>query len=155
MKIIYCCYGGSHSSVTAAAIHVGILPTTNIPSSQQLLSVPYYDKQTGKDHGYFHYIGIDSDKNPVYIVGKHNLGKHFEEIIRQIADIFQIKQRELIIVDTMPYVNYTMMIGGFSSRRLGITLIGRPIVIWGTKKAYWGLINLVNRIKTTVASRKK
>ncbi|HPZ72110.1 MAG TPA: DUF3189 family protein, partial [Peptococcaceae bacterium] len=26
MKIIYNCYGGAHSSVTAAALHLGLLP---------------------------------------------------------------------------------------------------------------------------------
>jgi hypothetical protein len=41
MKIIYCCYGGSHSSVTAAAIHLDMLPLTRKPTSAELLSIPF------------------------------------------------------------------------------------------------------------------
>jgi len=154
MKIIYCCYGGSHSSVTAAAIHLGMLPVTGIPSSRQLLSVPYYDQQTGKDHGFFHYMGKDEYENQIYIVGKHNLGNYFEEIIRQVAEVFSLDQNEFALINTMPYVNLTMMIGGFLSRRLGMVGLGRPIVCYGTKKAYDNLVNLVNRIKITVASER-
>lgn len=154
MKIIYSCFGGSHSSVTAAAIHLGMLPTTRVPTPKELLEVPYFEQQVGKDHGYFRFMGLDEYKNEVYIIGKQNLGKHFEEIIRQIADIFNINQDEIIIIDSMPYVNYSMMIGGFTSRKMGITCVGRPIVIRGTQKAYFNLVNMVDNIKITLASRR-
>lgn len=152
MKIIYCCFGGSHSSVTAAAIHVGLISSTHKPTGKELLAVPYYDIQVGKDHGYFRYMGKDEYGNQVYITGKHNLGKNFESIIRQIADIFGLEQKDYVIVDTMPYVNLMMMIGGYTSRRLGIVSIGRPIVIRGTQNAFFKLAAMVHRIKITAAS---
>lgn len=152
MKIIYCCYGGSHSSVTAAAIHLGLLPQAKKPTGAELLSIPYFDQQNNKDHGYFRMMGQDEYGNEVYIVGKHNLGKNFEILIRDIAAAFGIEQEELAIIDTMPYVNLAMMIGGFTSRRLGIIPIGRPIVIRGTQNAFLKLAALVHRIKVTVAS---
>lgn len=152
MKIIYCCYGGSHSSVTAAAIHLGLLPLTRKPTGSELLSVPYYDMQTAKDHGCFRHMGNDEYGNQVYIIGKHNLGKHFEAIMRQVAEAFGLAQEDFVMVDTMPYVNITMMIGGFTSRRLGMVALGRPIVILGTQNAYFKLAAMVHRIKITVAS---
>ncbi|ATW24108.1 DUF3189 family protein [Candidatus Formimonas warabiya] len=151
MKIIYCCYGGSHSSVTAAAIHLGMLPGTRRPTFQELLSVPFYEQQKAKDHGYFRFMGFDEYRNEVYIIGKHNLGPSFEKIIRQIGEAFHIDQQEIVLVDTMPYVNLAMMIGGFTSRRLGLERIGRPIVILGTQNAYFNLVSLVHRLKITVA----
>jgi len=152
MKIIYCCYGGSHSSVTAAAIHLGLLPLNRKPTGAELLNIPYFDRQKNPDHGFFRFMGKDEYGNEVYIVGKHNLGKSFEDIIRQIAGIYGFDQSDLALIDTMPYVNVTMMIGGFTSRRLGIIWIGRPVVILGTKKAYFKLAAMVHRIKITIAS---
>ncbi|MEL7565137.1 MAG: DUF3189 family protein [Dehalobacterium sp.] len=152
MIIIYCCFGGSHSSVTAAAIHLGMLSSTKIPTGKELLSVPYYDRQIGKDHGYFRYMGDDEYGNQIYIIGKHNLGKGFEDLIRQLAKILGLDQGNLVIVDTMPYVNLMMMIGGYTSRRLGIVTIGRPIVIRGTQNAFLKLASMVHRLKITVAS---
>jgi len=152
MIIIYCCFGGSHSSVTAAAIHLGMLSSTRIPTGRELLLVPYYDRQTGKDHGYFRYMGNDEYGNEIYIIGKHNLGKKFEDIIRQVVEIFGLDQEKFVIVDTMPYVNLMMMIGGYTSRRLGIVTIGRPIVIRGTQHAFNKLAAMVHRLKITVAS---
>ena len=58
MKIIYNCYGGAHSSVTAAAIHLQMLPETRKPSAAELLNLPYYDAQVGKDHGRIRFLGL-------------------------------------------------------------------------------------------------
>ncbi|HHT63376.1 MAG: DUF3189 family protein [Bacillota bacterium] len=151
MKIIYCCYGGSHSSVTAAAIHLGMLPLTRKPTGKELLSIPYFDRQINKDHGYFRFMGRDEYGNEVYIIGKHNLGKYFENILRQIAQIYGIDQSQTVIIDTMPYVNVAMMIGGYTSRRLGIVSLGRPIVIMGTQNAFFKIAAMVHRLKVTIA----
>jgi hypothetical protein len=153
MKIIYCCFGGSHSSVTAAAIHLGMLSSTRIPSRQELLNIPFFERQTAKDHGLFRFMGCDELGREVYIVGKHNLGKNFERIIRQVASLFALNQQELVIIDSMPYVNFIMMVGGYISRRLGIIFIGRPIVSFGTQKAFLTMAGMVNRVKIKLAAR--
>ena len=44
MKIIYHCYGGSHSSVIAAALHLGLLAKDRIPNETELMAIPYFDK---------------------------------------------------------------------------------------------------------------
>ncbi|HCX78095.1 MAG TPA: hypothetical protein DG577_01645, partial [Firmicutes bacterium] len=43
--MIYHCYGGAHSSVTAAAVHVGLLARDKTPSRLELVSLPYFDAQ--------------------------------------------------------------------------------------------------------------
>ncbi|MGB3963216.1 MAG: DUF3189 family protein, partial [Tepidanaerobacteraceae bacterium] len=35
MKIFYCCYGSAHSSVVAASIHLGLLPSDRVPTSRE------------------------------------------------------------------------------------------------------------------------
>ncbi|NMA02123.1 MAG: DUF3189 family protein [Clostridia bacterium] len=148
MHIIYHCYGGAHSSVTAAAIHTRLLSENTIPSGEELLKLPYYDLQVAEDHGYIRYMGQDEKQNNVYITSKHNLGKSYETIMRSVAEIAGLPQDELVFIDTMPYVNVLMMIGGYLSRRLGWVRIGRPIVIMGTKLAFPKFSQLVNIVKT-------
>jgi len=147
LHIIYNCYGGSHSSVTAACIHVGLLQDGVVPSSKELLQLPYFDRQVAKDHGLIRYIGEDDYGNKIYITSKHNLGRHYETIMRSIACIMEIPNEKLAFVDTMPYVNWLMVIGGFLSRRLGIVSIGRPIVVLGTQISFFKFSQLVNIIK--------
>ncbi|MGI6145238.1 MAG: DUF3189 family protein [Clostridia bacterium] len=149
MKIIYNCYGGAHSSVTAAAIHLQMLPETRKPSAAELLNLPYYDAQVGKDHGRIRFFGFDSRGNQIYITGKKNLGVFYEEIMYNLLFLGGDKQEQenFVFINTMPYVNIWMVIGGFLSRRLGWKALGRPLVIYGTKQAYWKFIHLINLVK--------
>jgi hypothetical protein len=149
VKIIYNCYGGAHSSVTAAAIHLQMLPETRKPSAAELLNLPYYDAQVGKDHGRIRFFGFDSRGNQIYITGKKNLGVFYEEIMYNLLFLGGDKQEQenFVFINTMPYVNIWMVIGGFLSRRLGWKALGRPLVIYGTKQAYWKFIHLINLVK--------
>ncbi len=158
MKIIFNCFGGAHSSVTAAAIYLGLLPDTRIATAEEFLQLPYYDMQTGKDHGKIRLMGIDCQGNEVYIVGKKNLGNRYEKIMRQLITLSGAKQENYLFINTMPYVNLWMVIGGYTSRRLGWKGLGRPLVIYGTRKAYFKFVHLVNLLKEKhllCGSRKK
>ena len=147
MKIIYNCYGGAHSSVTAAAIHLQMLPETKRPSSEELLNLPYFDAQVGKDHGRIRFIGFDSIGNEIYITGKKNLGLYYEKIMYNLLSLGGNKREKFVFINTMPYVNIWMVIGGYLSRRLGWKALGRPIVMYGTKQAYWKFVHLINLVK--------
>ncbi len=148
MKIIYNCYGGSHSSVTAAAIHLGLLNCAEVPCSQALWKLPYYDTQVKKDHGTLHLMGTDEFNNQVYCVGRRNMGNLVKNCFTSLANIFDIPQQDFKLVDPMPFVNWAMKIGGITSRRLGLIPLGRPIVTWGTKMAFPELARLVRQVKT-------
>lgn len=150
MKIIYNCYGGSHSSVTAAAIHVGLLPYNRIASREEMLRLPYYDAQIAADHGRIRFMGYDERGHEIYIIGKRNLGHYYERIMRQIINVAQGNQQEFIFVDTMPYVNIFMVIGGFLSRRWGWNRVGRYIILYGTQQSYFKFVHLVNLVKSNV-----
>ena len=136
MKIIYHCYGGSHSSVTAAAIHLGLLSADKIPSGDELKNIPFYDRQVGNDHGLLRYMGNDEHGNQVYIIGRRNSSRILENMYQGLLQIYGINQREVLTVNVMPYVNWRMVIGGFLSRKVGFIRLGRPIVGIGTRDAY-------------------
>ncbi|MBS4007273.1 MAG: DUF3189 family protein [Clostridium sp.] len=149
-KIIYHCYGGAHSSVTAAAIHLGKLSAENTPTTEELLTLNLFDRLTKEGHGELHLAGVDEWQNQVYSVGCRNVGKAMERVLREVADIFA-PQEQLIFVDTLHCVTIKMRIGGYISRRLGLIEIGRPIVLQGTKEAYPQLVALVSLIRNEVA----
>lgn len=155
MRIIYHCYGGSHSSVTAASIHLGYLPDDRIPSYHDFMELPFYEKQDNSDHGHLRLMGIDDFGNEIFIVGRRNQAKSFKLAISGIARIFGITEKDLYLADTMPYVNWKMMLGGFLSRRWNWIRIGRPLVIKGTQASFLDLANLVQSIKMQVASNEK
>ncbi len=147
MIFIYNCFGGSHSSVTAAAIHLAMLTENKIPTAGELTALPFYDAQVNEDHGRIRFMGYDRQGHSVYITSKRNLKGHYETIMRKVMEIGGIDQNDLVFIDTMPYVNIWMIVGGYLSRRLGFTLPGRKIVIYGTQQAFFKFVHLVRLIK--------
>ncbi|MGI5911508.1 MAG: DUF3189 family protein [Syntrophomonadaceae bacterium] len=143
MKIIYHCYGGSHSSVIAAALHLGLLPKNRIPTRDELMAIPYYDKTTNTDFGSIRFMGVDEYRNEVYVLGKKGMGDRYSNILMGIADILGCKD-QLITVNCMNRVNWAMKIGGFSSRKIGIISLGRPVLVRGSQSAFMELVNLVD-----------
>lgn len=155
MKIIYNCYGGSHSSVTSAAIHLGLINCGKIPCVQELWKLPYYDTQERTDHGVLHHMGNDENGNEVYVVGRRSMGKPLKRLFTNLAQVYGIPKEDFLLVDPMPYVNLAMVIGGFTSRRLGLIPLGRPVVTWGTRLAFPHLEHLVQRVKASLVRREK
>lgn len=150
MKIIYHCYGGSHSSVTSAGIHLGALKTDRRPTTEELLQLPYFDDTTPGDHGVLHFMGDDELGNQIFTVGKRNLREKFGHIIVGITGLLGLTEKDLIVVNALPCVNWPMKVGGFISRRLGLVWFGRPIVVWGTKLAFCRMVRLVSQVKQKV-----
>lgn len=142
MKIIYHCYGGSHSSVMAAALHLGLLAKDRIPNETDLMAIPYFDKTTNADFGSIRFMGKDEYNNEVYVLGKKNMGDRYSNLLKGIAKILG-EEEQLLAVNCMNRVNMFMKLGGFSSRKMGLVSVGRPVVVRGSRKAFLELVNLV------------
>lgn len=153
MKIIYHCYGGAHSSVTAASIHLELLSTSRGPSLQDIQNMPYFDQQKNNDHGKLRLMGNDQYGNQIFIIGRRNSAIFLENIYQGMAEIFGMPDNEILMVNVMPYVNWRMVLGGFLSRRLGLINIGRPIVSIGTRDAFFKLLSLVQKVKMVTTSK--
>lgn len=147
MKIIYHCFGGTHSSVTATAAHLGMLPPNQQPCTADLLAIPFFDTRESDDHGDIKMMGIDECGNEVYFVGQRGAPQILENLIYGLGKYFEIPPEEYKLINVMHKVNVTMKIGGTMSRQLGWINAGRPIVTWGTIRAYKKIISLVRKIK--------
>jgi hypothetical protein len=147
-KIIYHCYGGAHSSVTAAAIHLDQLHSSP-PTNEELMSLALFDRQTKEGHGQLHFFGFDQSGNQIYSVGCRNVGSTLEKTLKNVETLMDLGD-ELVFVDTLHCVNIKMRVGGYISRRLGLIKLGRPMVLRGTKDAYPKLQQLVSQVKKEV-----
>ncbi|HHY93041.1 MAG TPA: DUF3189 family protein [Firmicutes bacterium] len=141
MHIIYHCYGGAHSSVVAAAIHLGLLPLPDA-STAAVQALPYFDLHTSRDLGRLFYYGTDARGHAVFILGRARAAAILERAVRAGFSLAGKKQA-LLFVDTLPAVNWWMRIGGFLSRRLQWVGLGRPLVTYGTLHALPKLATLV------------
>lgn len=148
--VIYHDVGGSHSSCVAANIHVNNLPSTTIPNKQDLLRLPTFDKITKKDLGHLKFIGVDEFGHKVYTISVQYKANIVIPALRDMYTELRGFNDDLILVSSQPFVNTWMKIGGFTSRRLGIVPIGRPIVTYGTLKSYKGLVDLVEKVKNQI-----
>ncbi|OPY58930.1 MAG: hypothetical protein A4E55_00536 [Pelotomaculum sp. PtaU1.Bin035] len=147
MKIIYHCYGGAHSSVTAASVHLGLLPVDRVPGREMFWDITFYDRQENDEHGHIFFMGRDENGNEVYFSARRSKPDVLENIFKDLAGIFDIPPDRYLLVNVMHNVNWIMKLGGCLSRRWGLIKIGRPIVTMGTQIAYFGIVGLVRQIK--------
>lgn len=112
----------------------------------ELMQIPYFDKTDQNDFGIIRFMGQDENGHEIYILGKRNLGWRLNSVLVGLADLTG-KKDDLMVVNCLPYVNWMMMLGGFMSRRLGLTFPGRPILYEGVKTSFMNLVSMVTTIK--------
>lgn len=147
MKVIYHCYGGTHSSVLAAASHLNLLPAGKKPDRKMLKCLPFFDKQLKKDLGRIFFLGRDDQGHDIFIVGRLDCPEVVEKGLHDLAKAFSIPVEDFITVNVMPCVSSSMKVGGFLSRAMGIVGLGRPIVAWGGINAYRRVTAIVQKVK--------
>jgi len=152
MKVIYHCFGGSHSSVTAAALHIGLIGKNRPPTMEELMALPYFDKTNNEDFGSIRFMGCDEYGNEVYVLGKKSLGDRYSNVLMGIAEILGAKD-QVIAVNCMNRVNWAMKLGGFTSRRIGMVSLGRPVLSVGTRNAFFNLVNLVEITRLKILNK--
>ncbi len=151
MHIIYHCVGGAHSSVIASAIHLGILPRNRRATNRELLSIPYFDNISPNQHGCIIPRGIDEYGNNIYTLSRQFSGKLIIRALEDLASILAKDDNSVVLINVSPAVNNIMKIGGFLSRKLNLVPIGRPIVLWGSRKAYMDMVKIALHTKQYAA----
>ena len=149
MKIFYCCYGSAHSSVVAASIHLGLLPSNRVPAPKEFLVLPHFDKTESFEIGTPFFMGKDEYDSDVFILGMASERRLIKKAILSFLTHAGINTREVMIIDTLKNVNFITKIGGFASRRLGFVTIGRPLTILGIQQKYGDFVKLVMHVKST------
>lgn len=147
MKIIYSCYGGAHTSIVAAGLHLGYLPHDKTPNKEAILSIPFFDQTETANIGVPLYMGQDQYNNEVYVIGMGSYRKEGAQLIyRLVNDLRGGCRGEVIIINSIALINLEIRIGGFLSRRLGLVDIGRRIIIFGIRRKYDKFLQLRREI---------
>jgi hypothetical protein len=146
IKVIYFDYGGSHSSVVAAHIHTGKLDSSKTPPIGEIINLPDFDKTTQEDFGKIRKVGTDADGNEIHVLGTKN--GNSGGLVSGLVDTQNLTDK-FRFVDTMPYVNTWLRIGGWLSRGLSLPALGRPLIRIGILQAYPKLVSLVREAGKT------
>ncbi|MGQ9711192.1 MAG: DUF3189 family protein [Desulfotomaculales bacterium] len=146
LNIIYHCYGGTHSSVLAACIHLGILKDRVIPTGKELLALSGFDERDAADLGTIHFYGRDEAGNRIFVLGRNGCPAMPAFFYRVLAGALQTDVR-CLMVDTASCLNLLTRLGGLISCRLGLKGIGRPLLILGARLAYPKLAALVSTVR--------
>lgn len=149
MIFIYNCYGGTHSSSLASAVHLKKLPLDRIPTRDEILGTDHFNKLKYKDMGRIIYRGIDDEGNKVYSVGR-GTSKVLIPCLKNLITILHDEcgfNEKIIFSNMSPTVPPAMTMGGFFARGLGIDFIGVPLLVIGAKQAYKRVIEIVNHTK--------
>lgn len=149
MNIIYHCYGGTHSSVLAAAVHTGLLDPKRAPSASDIVCLPFFDTRDGDDYGRLCAYGRDDRGHRVFILGRRGYSEAPEYVFRQLQQLYQPREA-FKLVNSARTLNWQMRLGGYLSRRLRLKRLGLPLIVRGTRKALPRIAALVESIRGEV-----
>lgn len=155
MKVIYHCYGGAHSSVTAANIHLERLPRDRAPLYSELAGQNLFDRQKVSDTGKIRYMGTDRQGNDIYVAGRRSRPYLLENVVKGLTEVFHLDRDNCILVDMSPCVSPAMRLGGYMSRKLGLVALGRPIVTWGTGRNYKRIKDQVDCVLNSISQNRQ
>jgi hypothetical protein len=147
---IYHDFGGTHTTSLAAAYHLNILSESNtIPSKEEILAVPYFNKLKKKDAGKLIFHGEDDEGNQIYTLGRRSSKLTVKSLYNfcEILNSSKLIEEKIILSNTSPVVPFAMTLGGFFSRGLGVDVIEVPLLIKGAQKCCGNILQLVNETK--------
>ncbi|KAB3533167.1 DUF3189 family protein [Alkaliphilus serpentinus] len=151
MKIFYSCYGGAHSSIITANIHLGLLPDKRVATIHEIIHCPYFDATKSKEIGRPIFMGEDSLKNQIFALGMASSRNQYTQLLYEYVRLQQGSCRgEILIINTIPLINLKVRVGGFLSRKLNLISIGRPLVAIGIQNRYMNFVKLVENLKASL-----
>ncbi len=143
LKYIYFCWGSAHSSVTAAAVHLGHLPDDRVPTLTEVMAAPRFDQTPNNQIGTLFFMGNDDAGDEVYILGLGAQYNSFKYIVSEYLQMLGLAPVDYRLVNCLPCVNLPTRLGGFSSRSLGAVWFGRRLAAWGVMRSYSNYVKVV------------
>jgi len=123
------------------------LPFDVIPTYDDFLAVPYFDRTDAGLIGKPYLMGVDGLNNSIYFMGMWNQRNSLKQVLCDLLETAGIDKEEYLFADVFPLINFSTKFGGALSKRLHLTTLGRQILIWGIQKQYHEFISLVTNVK--------
>ncbi len=150
MQIVYYCYGGTHSSIVSAAIHLGRLPADRVPTHQEILGLSDFDLSETWEIGTLFFKGHDEAGHSVYTLGLGGDQPIAKRALSSFLKEVGVDTSELLMFEALPHINRFAKVGGALSRRYGWVRLGRPLAALGVRRSYPMLLNFVHGVKEQV-----
>ncbi len=148
MKVVYHCFGGTHSSVIAASLHTGLFCRRS-PENRYLFRLPLFNTQDGASRGKLHFYGIDENGNRVYVIGRSRDAEALTLVLGRATN--DDTAGDVLPANALPCVTLLLRIGGFICCRLKLHRLGRPFVAAGLRQGYGCIRELVYSVKAEIA----
>jgi hypothetical protein len=153
MKVFYHCYGSSHTSVVASAIHTGRLDPRITPTLRKIISLEPFDRTGSGELGTLYEAGTGPAGEGIYFIGLGPARKTLCRAILSFLDLRRIRPRDYLFADALSPAGLTVRAGGILSRRFGLVSAGRPLAALGIRLAYPRLAALVTQTQAEVRRR--
>ncbi|MDT8901201.1 DUF3189 family protein [Anaeroselena agilis] len=148
MNIVYYCFAGAHASVVASAIHCGLLPVEHVPTYDEFVALPYYDRTAPRLIGSPYLMGRDEYGHNVYFLGLWDQRLPIMAAVGALLATASIDEQDYFFQDAFPLINFSTKIGGLLSKRYCLTSIGRRITVWGMQRQYPAFVSMVADVKS-------
>ncbi|HHW02966.1 MAG TPA: DUF3189 family protein [Thermoanaerobacterales bacterium] len=146
MKVIYSCYWGSYLAVVAASLHLGLLKWDDGLSKEKILNLPFFGIIKKEDLGEMILVGTDNRGREVYVMGSKKSGRIIERSLNGFAQIYGMEKQKVDFIDLINCNNFYTSLGTFMIHKLGFRNAGMTVLIWGIKKSFSRLRNLVIKV---------
>lgn len=133
--------------MTAAALHLGNLPTERLASWQEIRMAPRFDTTKKTEIGRLMLMGHDDHDNEVYVLGLGPGHRQLKYVLQTCLQLLGVENNEFCLVNCLPCVNLATRIGGFLSRSVGCVWLGRPLVTWGIWRNYHKYVQMVAHVQ--------
>ena len=144
--VVYHCYGGAHTSIVSAALHLGWLPRKRVLEREALEAVEPFDSLETRI-GQIHHLGRDHRGVEVKAMGLGGGTEILWPLYSQLMDLIGWSSGEIIDCHTLPAAGVWLRVGGFVSLRLGLVWPGRFLVIGGVRRAHAQLVGYVEGVE--------
>lgn len=144
-KVLYHCFGATHSSVAGAAIHAGILRRTGQVTMAEVLKVPGFDRRSSTDIGHAFFVGSDETGCEAFAIGFNGARGVLTRAAADLLTLMGPGPRHVLLADTLSSVSVFVRLGGYLSRRWNLVAIGR-------KLAAYGIVVSAPRLQVVVAN---
>jgi hypothetical protein len=144
--ILYHCYGGTHSSIIAANLHLGRL-SWHTTQGTELLALTHFDQLDGNHLGLIIPHGQDEGGNLVCTVARRREVRLAENLLLSYSKLLGT---ELVMVNALSPLGSLARVGGFLSRRWGAISLGRLLLTGGCLRVWPRFLELVGQTRTSL-----
>lgn len=121
-RVLYSCYAGTHSSVLAASLHLGLLDC-----QRRVCDLPFFDRRVSAEIGVPALVGVDQHGSEVYAMGTGWLSARLEKPLCDLIEVASPGARACVC-SVRGFLDLTARVGGFVSRRCHMVWPGRELI---------------------------